>query len=159
MPIAVMVVGLIIGSAAVLTACFVWLRKQVFGTGGIVLSLVGVILIGLSIWSNVSIQFAEGRFSAEFNRLQAQLDEMAEAGIAVSEEVGTMWDVVQANSQQFVALTDNLEQRQTLTTNQARSLRTPVLDAPAVSRMRLDSARVKLATGRRPTPPDSTDSP
>ena len=45
--------GVTLGSASISTACWVWLRKQIFAYGGSALCGAGVILLGLSIWHSV----------------------------------------------------------------------------------------------------------
>jgi hypothetical protein len=47
------VVGLLLSVAVILPAAFIWYRKQIFGYGGSVLVLSGLVLSGLSIWSNI----------------------------------------------------------------------------------------------------------
>src|SRR4051812_5726549 len=51
--IAAIAAGVIFGSTSVGSACFVWVRRQLFGYGGSALCTAGVILIGLSIWHSV----------------------------------------------------------------------------------------------------------
>lgn len=48
--------GILFGSAAISSACWVWLRKQIFAYGGSALSGAGVVLIGLSIWHSVDVK-------------------------------------------------------------------------------------------------------
>jgi hypothetical protein len=48
-------VGVGLGSAAIITATAVWGRRQIFGYGGSALCLAGVILLGLSIYSSVKL--------------------------------------------------------------------------------------------------------
>ena len=52
-------VGLIVGSAVLGSVCYVWVRQQVFGMGGTVLSAFGTVLIGLSVWSNIQITIGD----------------------------------------------------------------------------------------------------
>ena len=51
--VAAVVAGVVFGSAAIGTACWVWLKKQTFAYGGSVLCAAGVTLLGLSIWQNL----------------------------------------------------------------------------------------------------------
>jgi hypothetical protein len=45
--------GVVFGAAAISTACWVWLRKQIFAFGASALCGSGVVLLGLSIWHSV----------------------------------------------------------------------------------------------------------
>ena len=53
MLISVILACLVVGCLAILSACFHWVRTQRFGTAGAVLSAVGLILIGMSVWASV----------------------------------------------------------------------------------------------------------
>jgi hypothetical protein len=58
--------GAVLGSAAVGTACVVWVRKMVFGYGGSALCLTGMVLLGLSVWQSVrfGLSTTEVKFEA-----------------------------------------------------------------------------------------------
>lgn len=155
----VIIIGLIMGSVTLLTACYVWLRKQVFGLGGGILSLVGVILIGLSLWSNVSIEVSEGTIKAEFDRLERQMNDMAHANEAVTEEVGAMWRVVDTNKDQFIQLTQELQTRRTISQERLDEIREPVLTVPQVDVQKIDSAKALLNPKRYPRPDTSAVQP
>jgi hypothetical protein len=65
------IAGVVFGSAATSTACWVWLRKQIFAYEGPALTGAGVVLLGLSIWNSVEF----GISSAGMNmKLQAELE-------------------------------------------------------------------------------------
>jgi hypothetical protein len=49
------VAGILFGGIAIVVACFVWLRKQVFGFGGAALCIAGLLLLSLSIWRSVEV--------------------------------------------------------------------------------------------------------
>jgi hypothetical protein len=51
--------GVFFGSAAISTACWVWLRKQISAFRGSALCGAGVVLLGLSIWHLVEFGAAE----------------------------------------------------------------------------------------------------
>src|SRR3954453_4114824 len=53
MLISVILACLVVGCLAILSACFHWVRTQRFGTAGAVLSAVGLILVGMSVWASV----------------------------------------------------------------------------------------------------------
>jgi hypothetical protein len=49
--------GIILGTVAIGVACWVWFEKQTFSTGGAILSTIGLVLIGLSIWQSVHVKY------------------------------------------------------------------------------------------------------
>jgi hypothetical protein len=51
----VFIVGIVIGSILVLSVTFVYVTKNKFGTGGTVLALIGVVLIGLFVFTKIKI--------------------------------------------------------------------------------------------------------
>lgn len=132
--------GLIIGSAALLTACYVWIRKQVFGLGGGTLSFAGILLLGLSVWTSASVEITPGGFRAEFERLEKRMNAMAEANLAVSQEVGKVATFSEASRRQVEALTDVLSARQALSPRQAERVRAELEGVPSLDRSRIESA-------------------
>ena len=49
------VAGIILGCLSIASACYHWVRNQLFGTAGIVLSTVGILLLGTSVWAPVEV--------------------------------------------------------------------------------------------------------
>src|SRR6266571_945542 len=70
------VAGVVFGSAAISSACWVWLRKQIFAYGGSALCGAGVVLLGLSIWHSVEFGVTGTGLSL---KLQAELEQKVEA--------------------------------------------------------------------------------
>jgi hypothetical protein len=68
--------GVLFGCAAIATACWVWLRKQIFAFGGSALCGSGVVLLGLSIWHSVEFGVSGSSISL---KLQAQLEQQFKA--------------------------------------------------------------------------------
>lgn len=67
--------GVVFGSAAISSACWVWLQKQVFAYGGSALCGAGVVLLGLSIWHSVDFGVTGNGLTL---KLQADLDKKLE---------------------------------------------------------------------------------
>jgi tetratricopeptide (TPR) repeat protein len=62
-----LVAGLGLGSAMLVIACVVFLKKNVFGLGGSVLSLFGLVLVGLSVWTSFDLSISpKGEIKAAF---------------------------------------------------------------------------------------------
>lgn len=152
------IAGLILGSLAILSVCWVWLNKQILGMGGGVLSFVGVLLVGLSLWSSASVEVTPDGFRAEFERLQQEVIQVsnkseqisndvqavARANEAISNEVKVVAQNLDINKTQFLKLTDVLKRKQTLSVEQVKSIDEPVRQAPVVNTRILDSAIIKL---------------
>jgi hypothetical protein len=52
--------GAILGCAAIGAACIVWVRKMAFGYGGSALCLTGMVLLGLSVWQSFNLHLDAG---------------------------------------------------------------------------------------------------
>ena len=152
------IAGLILGSLAIVSVCWVWVRSQVLGPGGGVLSFFGVLLVGLSIWSSASVELTPEGFRAQFERLQEEVTQVAEKSEQISEEVEAVAKVNNAitreiqvvaenlavNKTQFLELTNVLKQKQVLNVDQINRLSAPVKMAPVVDTRKLESATLKL---------------
>jgi hypothetical protein len=66
--------GVVFGSAAISTACWVWVRRQIFAYGGTTLCSAGVALLGLSIWHSVEFGASGTRMTM---KLQAALEQQS----------------------------------------------------------------------------------
>lgn len=135
------IVGLVVGAVAIAAVCWVWVRKQTFGTGGTVLSIVGVILVGLSVWKTVEISYTNGSLMVRLQKLEERLGQVAEASSAVTQEVQKLTDSANTTREEFLKLTRTLEARGTLPAATIRDIREAIARAPTVDRAKLDSAR------------------
>lgn len=134
------IVGLVIGTVAVLGAIWVWVKHQKYGMGGGTLTAVGAVLIGMSVWGQITINVSEAGVKVDLLR------ETAEAVSAVAAEVGTMARAVEASRGQFIRLTRELENRAVLPSAALEPIRRSVEVLPTVNRARLDSTRAVLDT-------------
>jgi hypothetical protein len=50
---AAVIVAIILGAGSIASACYHWVRQQVFGSPGIVLSTIGILLLGGAVWASV----------------------------------------------------------------------------------------------------------
>ena len=61
--------GLFLGSALLLSAVYVFVKRQAFGLGGVVLIVFGSFLVGLSIWTSFEISVgADGTVTARYKQ-------------------------------------------------------------------------------------------
>jgi uncharacterized protein (UPF0335 family) len=150
--------GLILGCLIIISVCWVWIRSQVLGLGGGMLSFFGVLLVGLSVWSSASVQVSPEGFYAEFERLEREVSKIslrsqqisddvrvvAEANQVIGHEVKVMSENIDINKAQFLQLTDTLTQRQPLNSEQINTLVAPLKTAPQINTNLLDSAIINL---------------
>lgn len=74
-PIA-LIMGLVLGSAMLVSVTVAFLLGHAFGFGGATLTLVGALMMGLSIWSSVQIRVSpEGGFEASFESFKQEVRE------------------------------------------------------------------------------------
>ena len=84
----VIIIGLLAGLLMVATVCSVFYKSQVFGLGGSALSMLGTVLIGMSIWSNISFKIgADGGFSAELNQIKQEVAQIGTRNQRIEESV------------------------------------------------------------------------
>ncbi len=154
------IAGVILGSLAIVSVCWVWLSKQMLGLGGGVLSFVGVVLVGLSLWSKASVEVSPDGFRAEFERLENEVKKVsvrseqisndviavAESNKALSNEVKVVAENIDINKAQFLHLTSVLKSKQTLSVDQVKMIDEPIKRAPRINRQLLDSTTIRLPT-------------
>ncbi len=145
-------VGLLLGCMVLVSVCWVWIRKQVLGVGGGVLSFFGVLLVGLSVWSGASVEVSADGFRAEFERLEEQVTQVAqkseklsdevkvvaETNKAISKEVRLAAENINVNRSQFLQLTNTLNEKRVLNPVQVRSLSEPITRLPNLDTRNLD---------------------
>jgi len=69
MIIVTFIVGIILGPVLLIATVYVYIKHRRFGLGGVVLTVFGTILIGLSIWQSVELTIGpKGDFSAKFKQ-------------------------------------------------------------------------------------------
>lgn len=88
-------VGIVLGSLLLLSVAWVWLRRQKFGLNGFGMSLIGVVLVSLTMWQSMSVSFSAGTIELELERLQAEVAETKQQLAAAETEIA---QVGQANS-------------------------------------------------------------
>jgi hypothetical protein len=132
-------VGLFVGVIVILSVVFVFVKSQTLNSGGIMLTLVGMILIGLSIWSNIKLE-GEG-FTIELNKIKSDVNRVATASTAVNEEVIRIAKDVNSNNQQVAELSKVISENNPVLREQILKVtrQTPALVNPKTF-IKLDSA-------------------
>jgi hypothetical protein len=72
-------IGVLLGSVLLIATVYSYLKKNNFGLGGTVLSLLGLTLIGLSLWSSVEFSVdAKGKVAVSYTQTQSETSKAAE---------------------------------------------------------------------------------
>jgi len=108
-------VGMIMGSVAVVSASYVWVKHQRFGIGGAFLSFVGVVLLGLSVWSRARVEISEDGVLAEFERIQQRLEDVTRTNDRVQRDLDSLQSRLTASEQQFLAMARVLRDKSLIT--------------------------------------------
>ncbi len=108
-------VGMIMGSVAVVSASYVWVKHQRFGIGGAFLSFVGVVLLGLSVWSRARVEISEDGVLAEFERIQQRLEDVTRTNDRVQRDLDSLQIRLTASEQQFLAMARVLRDKSLIT--------------------------------------------
>lgn len=91
---------MILGSAMIIVATFVYWKKQIFPVGAIVMTVFGTLLLGLSIWQSAKIQVgADGNLTASFEKLRQEVKaEVKQSNQAVTEKIEDLKATVSTDS-------------------------------------------------------------
>jgi hypothetical protein len=140
---AAFIVGMVFGGVAVSCASYVWVRHRVFGLGGSVLSIVGIALLGLSIWRGIKIDITQTGVTADFQRLERRVETISDANRVALEEIGKAARTAETGRDQLIALTKAVEPRSAQGTT-LETIRKTLMSAPTVDERRLEAARERL---------------
>jgi hypothetical protein len=70
--------GIIFGALAISSVSWVWFRRQIFAYGGSVLSVTGIVLIGLSIYKTVDVTAAPSGIGIKLAEVEKLIQEQGE---------------------------------------------------------------------------------
>jgi Skp family chaperone for outer membrane proteins len=69
MTLIALILGLIIGTMMIFASVYVFLKYRIFSLGGSVLTVLGAVLLGMSIWQSIEVSVGpEGGFTAKFSQ-------------------------------------------------------------------------------------------
>lgn len=80
----VTIVGMVVGTLLILTAIAVFWSKKEFPVGGLGVTVIGLVLIGMSQWTNLDLK--AGDLSLQLETLQQRLDSTAATAATVAVE-------------------------------------------------------------------------
>ena len=86
---AALTLGLIFGSVMLGVTCIVYYKRQIFSLGGSVLTVFGVVLLGLSIWKTVDVSISPtGGIEAKFSAVERRIiDQVQKTGQVIEDRV------------------------------------------------------------------------
>lgn len=138
----VYLVGMIVGVAMTGSVCYVLVQKQELDFVSLGFTTLGVLLIGMSVWTQFRIKIsAEG---AEINALRSQVQEAANAIDVVASELETAAAAIELNRVQFEGFTTMLLNESALPRAEFQHFAEPDTAAPQVDRERLGVVREGL---------------
>lgn len=143
----VTIVGMVAGAALILTAVAVFWSRKDFPTGGVTVTLVGLILIGMSQWSTIRLTTAGTTVELLKNELQQTRNELQQTAAAVDKVAAQAQQAaaaVEETNRQIVNFADLLEERQVLSADAVEPIRAELESVPKINLMELDTARETL---------------
>lgn len=123
------VIGLILGSLLLVVVAITWFRKQIFGFGGAGLSVIGLVLLGLSLWTSVNIRV--GGWETQLNLVEQRLAQVEQTNVEMSNDLAEVATIANVTKSQFIDLTTALE-RPRVPTDRLRALRSRVEETPRI---------------------------
>ena len=139
---AVTLVGLIAGAALIAAAIYVFVSKKEFSAGGVGVSLVGLILIGMSQWTNIKVK--GGGVDIDLSTLREQVNKTATAVDAVAKEANSTAAVANETRDQLLSLSTQLERRDVLPAANTRAMRDSLVGTPRIDTTAVTAARRHL---------------
>lgn len=138
----VYIVGMVVGTVMAGATALVLVKQQSLELWSFGFSALGVMLIGMSVWTQFRIRISpEG---AEIEALRNQVVETAQAVGVVVEELEAAATALETNRLQFNELARLLATRETLPAADVQRLVEPQNQPPQVDRSRLEGARINL---------------
>ena len=134
------IVGIIIGVIVLLSVVYVWITKQVVGMCGGFLSIIGVVLIGLSLWTSVEISITKEGFKTQLTKMMKDLGTMAEQNANLTSEINKIVENVETSNNQYIALTTTLNNRRVIDNNQLNQLQSPIQHSVPIDKNKLKDA-------------------
>jgi hypothetical protein len=143
----VTIVGMVAGAVLILTAVAVFWSRKDFPTGGVMVTLVGLIFIGMSQWSTIRLTTAGTTVELLKNELQQTRDELQQTAAAVDTVAAQAQQAaaaVEETNQQIVNFADLLEERRVLSADAVEPIRAELEGVPKINLRELDTARETL---------------
>lgn len=162
-----LIVGMIFGALMIGSVCVVFIKRSTLGIGGGTLSVLGVLLIGMSVWSTARFEVSPEGLKIQVEQLQKRVEMVQELAESISGEVretkvraeelageveqvqtaartisAELADVAlsaQTSNLQVFRLSEALQQRQALDPEVTRDIQEPLMQAPEIDVERIRS--------------------
>jgi hypothetical protein len=95
-----LVVGILLGTLFLGAVLWIYIRDKKIGWGGIFLCLIGVILLGLSLWGTIEISISASGIKAKFNALETRVNTVQDRVSTVQDRVSTVQNMVKSTDSQ-----------------------------------------------------------
>lgn len=141
---AVTIAGIVAGGILILAAVTVFLIKKEFPAGGVTVTLIGLVLIGMSQWSSIKLTAAGVTLEALTNNVK----QMAAAAEEVATQAEQAAAGVETTRQQLVGLSQELETKQVLPPAVVRPIQSKLYNMPRADLSKLAKARADLRSLR-----------
>jgi hypothetical protein len=122
------IVGIIVGALILLAVGRTFVRRGTLGAGGSLLSVIGLVLVGLCLWSSIEIK--AGDLSLKLNRTIDQV-------VAVTEQVEVLAKSTETARQQMLEITTALDQPQGARPERVAEIRRKLTATPVVDPRKL----------------------
>lgn len=99
------IVALFLGSMMLMSVCFVYVRHRALQLGGIVLSGLGVILVGMSVWKTIEVEVGDKGLIA---RLQHQVADMKAEVADTKAEVAEVKAIASQSQEAALSLKESI---------------------------------------------------
>ncbi len=141
---AVTIVGMVMGTLLILTAIAVFWSKKAFPAGGIGVTLVGLVLIGMSQWSTIKLKAGGVDVEVELKALKKQVQETAAATADVATETRNAAAGADVTRRQVAILTSQLAERALVAPQASIDIQSALRSAPQFDEKRLVRANERL---------------
>src|SRR5690348_2161437 len=69
------ILGMLLGTLMIVSVVWIWIKQQTFAFGGSILTVFGVVLVGLSIWGTVTVKVSpDGAIETTFEQRVATVE-------------------------------------------------------------------------------------
>lgn len=160
-----LIVGMVFGALMIGSVCVVFVKQSTLGMGGGVLSVLGVLLIGMSVWSTARFEVSPEGLKVQVDQLQDQVESVNEktekisgevegaqartealageveqvrtTAQALSQDLANVALTAQTGNDQILRLSEALEERQALAPGVVREIQEPLKRVPELDVERL----------------------
>lgn len=134
-------VGLVLGSLLILSVIFLTVKNRKVGMGEAFLVVMGVFLVGLTLWANVKISLSLDGLLAEFNQVKEQVETLSVANLTLNEQVETIAVAAEKEREQVIELTHVLQDQGVANPERLEMIRGEISSVPVVDRSLLRNSR------------------